>query len=115
MTTNPNNEFPQQNQKEIYKKSESLNKKSFRSAEHYKKIDQVGEGTFGKVYKAQLEDPNDKNNHKIYALKKILMDNEKEGFPITALREIMILKRLKHKNIIPLKEIVTSKPKEKNK
>ena len=115
MTTKPNNEFTQQNQKEIYKKSESLNKKSFRSAEHYKKIDQVGEGTFGKVYKAQLEDPNDKNNHKIYALKKILMDNEKEGFPITALREIMILKRLKHKNIIPLKEIVTSKPKEKNK
>ncbi len=43
------------------------------------------------------------------------MDNEKEGFPITTLREIMILKRLKHKNIIPLKEIITSKPKEKNK
>ena len=43
------------------------------------------------------------------------MDNEKEGFPITTLREIMILKRLKHKNIFLLKEIATSKPKEKNK
>ena len=68
-----------------------------------------------KATEAYLTDPNDKNNHKIYALKKILIDNEKEGFPITTLREIMILKRLKHKNIIPLKEIVTSKPKEKNK
>ena len=43
------------------------------------------------------------------------MDNEKEGFPITAIREIMILKRLNHKNILRLIEIVTSKPKEKNK
>ena len=104
-----------QSQKEVYRKSLPTSKWSSRSAENYKKIDQVGEGTFGKVYKAQLEDPNDLLNHKIFALKKILMDNEKEGFPITALREIMILKKLNHKNIIPLKEIVTSKPKEKNK
>eukprot|EP00026_Physarum_polycephalum_P008175 Phypoly_transcript_08254.p1 GENE.Phypoly_transcript_08254~~Phypoly_transcript_08254.p1 ORF type:complete len:386 (+),score=52.98 Phypoly_transcript_08254:341-1498(+) len=37
------------------------------------------------------------------------MDNEKEGFPITAIREIKILKELDHENIINLKEIVTSK------
>ena len=43
------------------------------------------------------------------------MDNEKEGFPITAVREIMILKQLHHKNIINLLEIITSKPTEKNK
>lgn len=43
------------------------------------------------------------------------MENEKEGFPLTAIREIMILKRLNHKNIINLLEIVTSKPSEKNK
>ena len=104
-----------QSQKEVYRKSLPTSKWSSRSAENYKKIDQVGEGTFGKVYKAQLEDPNDLLNHKIFALKKILMDNEKEGFPITALREIMILKKLNHKNIIPLIEIVTTKKKEKNK
>ena len=45
----------------------------------------------------------------IVALKKIRMDNEKEGFPITAIREIKILKSLDHKNVIKLKEIVTSK------
>lgn len=37
------------------------------------------------------------------------MENEKDGFPITAIREIKILKELNHKNIIKLKEIVTSK------
>lgn len=45
----------------------------------------------------------------IVALKKVRMDNEKEGFPITAIREIKILKSLDHKNVIRLKEIVTSK------
>jgi serine/threonine protein kinase len=45
----------------------------------------------------------------IVALKKVRMDNEKEGFPITAIREIKILKSLNHKNVIKMKEIVTSK------
>ena len=45
----------------------------------------------------------------IVALKKVRMDNEKEGFPITAIRDIKILKTLDHKNIIKMKEIVTSK------
>jgi cyclin-dependent kinase 12/13 len=39
------------------------------------------------------------------------MDQEKEGFPITAMREIKILKRLNHPNIVKLKEVVTSKRK----
>ena len=95
MSINQNlTESIKQPQKEVYRKSLPTSKWSSRSAENYKKIDQVGEGTFGKVYKAQLEDPNDLFNHKIFALKKILMDNEKEGFPITTLREIMILKKI---------------------
>lgn len=42
------------------------------------------------------------------ALKKIRMDNEKEGFPITAIREIKLLSQLQHDNIIRLREIVRS-------
>lgn len=42
------------------------------------------------------------------ALKKIRMDNEKEGFPITAIREIKLLKSLSHPNVIRLREIVRS-------
>jgi len=50
----------------------------------------------------------------IVALKKIRMDNEREGFPITAIREIKILKKLHHENVIKLKEIVTSPGAEKD-
>ena len=38
----------------------------------------------------------------------IKMDNEREGFPITAMREIKLLKQLRHNNIVNLVEIVTS-------
>ena len=48
---------------------------------------------------------------KLVALKKVLTDNEKEGFPITALREIKILQVLSHDNIVHLIEICTSKRK----
>lgn len=43
------------------------------------------------------------------ALKKVRLENEKEGFPITAVREIKILRQLNHKNIVNLKEIITDK------
>ena len=66
--------------------------------------DQVGEGTYGQVYKAK-----DKETGEVVALKRVRMDNEKEGFPITAIREIKILKVLNHKNVVRLKEIVISK------
>jgi cyclin-dependent kinase 9 len=69
--------------------------------EKYEKIAKIGQGTFGEVFKARCK--LDKN--KIVALKKILMENEKEGFPITALREIKILQLLNHENIVNLIEI----------
>lgn len=43
------------------------------------------------------------------ALKKVRLENEKEGFPITAVREIKILRQLNHENVILLKDIVTDK------
>jgi len=43
------------------------------------------------------------------ALKKVRLENEKEGFPITAVREIKILRQMDHPNIIKLTEIVTGK------
>jgi len=56
------------------------------------------------VFKAR----NRKTNH-IVALKKVRMENEKEGFPMTALREIRILQLLKHDNIVNLVEICRAK------
>ncbi|XP_060844414.1 cyclin-dependent kinase 12-like [Rhopalosiphum padi] len=67
-------------------------------------INQIGEGTYGQVYKAK-----DKTSGTFVALKKVRLENEKEGFPITAVREIKILRQLNHKNIVNLREIVTDK------
>ncbi|CAB4054144.1 CDK9 [Lepeophtheirus salmonis] len=67
----------------------------------YEKMTKIGQGTFGEVFKARLR----ADKSKIVALKKVLMENEKEGFPITALREIRILQLLKHDNIVNLHEI----------
>uniref|UniRef100_F6PGU1 Cyclin dependent kinase 13 n=1 Tax=Ornithorhynchus anatinus TaxID=9258 RepID=F6PGU1_ORNAN len=64
----------------------------------------IGEGTYGQVYKAR-----DKDTGEMVALKKVRLDNEKEGFPITAIREIKILRQLTHQSIINMKEIVTDK------
>jgi serine/threonine protein kinase len=70
----------------------------------YVKVKQIGEGTYGRVYLAL-----DRQTDEKVALKKIRLDSEKgEGFPMTAIREIMLLKDIRHENIINLKEIVRS-------
>ncbi|KKZ63180.1 serine/threonine-protein kinase bur1 [[Emmonsia] crescens] len=68
-------------------------------------LGKLGEGTFGEVYKARS-----KKSGAIVALKKILMHNEKDGFPITALREIKLLKMLSHPNILQLQEMAVERP-----
>jgi serine/threonine protein kinase len=62
---------------------------------------EIGSGTFGTVYKAI-----DNDSNSLVALKKIKMEKEKEGFPLTAIREIKILKALKHEHIIELKDVI---------
>ncbi|XP_013393742.1 cyclin-dependent kinase 9 [Lingula anatina] len=70
----------------------------------YEKLAKIGQGTFGEVFKAR-----DRKTKTLVALKKVLMENEKEGFPITALREIKILQLLKNENVVNLIEICRSK------
>ncbi|KAK6729977.1 hypothetical protein RB195_006804 [Necator americanus] len=71
---------------------------------NYEKLIKIGQGTFGEVFKARC-----KKTGRMVALKKILMENEKEGFPITALREVKMLQQLKHENITDLIEVCSSK------
>merc|ERR1719384_1978396 len=76
----------------------------------YEKQAKIGQGTFGEVFKARDR----KNKNKVVALKKVLMENEKEGFPITVLREIRILQLLRHENIVNLIEICRTKASQYN-
>ena len=69
--------------------------------EKYPRIEKVGEGTYGVVYKCQS-----KKTGEFVALKKIRLENEDEGIPSTAIREISILKQLKHPNIVKLVDLI---------
>lgn len=64
------------------------------SMERYQKLEKIGEGTYGIVYKAK------DTTGGIYALKKIRLEQEDEGIPSTAIREISLLKELQHPNIV---------------
>jgi len=73
----------------------------------YLVLDQIGEGTYGQVYKAKVKD--ERGQETLVALKRVRLENEREGFPITAVREIKILRQMNHKSIVNLKEICTDK------
>ncbi|QEU60752.1 Sgv1 [Kluyveromyces lactis] len=68
---------------------------------NYREEEKLGQGTFGEVFKGIHLGTNRK-----VAIKRILVRAEKDLFPITAQREITILKRMNHKNIVKLIEIV---------
>jgi len=72
-----------------------------RSVDVFEKLNRLGEGTYGTVYRAR-----DTESDQIVALKKVRMHSEKEGFPKSSLREIRLLKRLNHPNIVKLLEVV---------
>jgi serine/threonine protein kinase len=69
------------------------------SAARYERLQKVGSGTYGVVYKARSYETGE-----IVAVKKILMDTYDEGIPSTSLREISLLKEASHPNIVRLKE-----------
>jgi len=76
-------------------------KKSYNSLDRYLKMEKVGEGTYGVVYKAK-----DLVTGDIVAMKKIRLDAEDEGVPSTAIREISLLKELNHPNIVRLVNVL---------
>ncbi|KAF2269696.1 Pkinase-domain-containing protein [Lojkania enalia] len=71
--------------------------------ENYQKMEKIGEGTYGVVYKARDLTTKD---HRIVALKKIRLEAEDEGVPSTAIREISLLKEMNDPNIVRLFNIV---------
>ncbi|KAJ1297137.1 hypothetical protein BS78_01G355100 [Paspalum vaginatum] len=83
---------------------EAINGWTPRRADSFEKIDKIGQGTYSNVYKAR-----DTVSGKIVALKKVRFDNlEPESVRFMA-REILILRRLDHPNVIKLDGLVTSR------
>lgn len=77
-----------------------------RSVDDFEKLDKLGEGTYGVVYRARDKKS---TSGQIYALKRLIMHNErKDGFPITSLREIGILTQCRHRHCVSLKSVATS-------
>lgn len=73
------------------------------NTEKYEKLEKLGEGTFGVVYKARNNFTNE-----LVALKKIRKQQDEEGVPSSALREIALLKELQHVNVVRLIEVVNT-------
>jgi hypothetical protein len=72
-----------------------------RSVYCYERLNSIEEGSYGVVFRAK-----DKQTGDIVALKKLKLDEEKQGFPITALREINALMVCKHENVVGIREVV---------
>uniref|UniRef100_A0A8C8VGV6 Cyclin dependent kinase 16 n=1 Tax=Pelusios castaneus TaxID=367368 RepID=A0A8C8VGV6_9SAUR len=78
----------------------SLSEIGFGKLETYVKLDKLGEGTYATVYKGKS-----KLTDNLVALKEIRLEHE-EGAPCTAIREVSLLKDLKHANIVTLHDII---------
>ncbi|KAI8623791.1 Pkinase-domain-containing protein [Xylariaceae sp. FL1651] len=61
----------------------------------------IGSGTYGKVFKGTHV-----YTKRLVALKRIRMEGEKDGFPVTAMREVKLLQSLRHPNIVHLHEVM---------
>ncbi|KAF4674716.1 hypothetical protein FOL47_008765 [Perkinsus chesapeaki] len=74
-----------------------------RSVDNYEKLNRIDEGTYGVVYRAR-----EKASGRICALKQVKLreQDESSGFPLTCLREVDTLLRLRHENIITVSEVV---------
>ncbi|KAJ7672613.1 kinase-like domain-containing protein [Mycena polygramma] len=72
---------------------------------NYIQLEKLGEGTYATVFKGRS-----KTTNEIVALKEIHLDAE-EGTPSTAIREISLLKELKHVNILRLHDVIHTETK----
>jgi len=79
---------------------QSLSEIGFGRIDTYTKLDKLGEGTYATVFKGKS-----RLTDNLVALKEIRLEHE-EGAPCTAIREVSLLKDLKHANIVTLHDIV---------
>ena len=66
----------------------------------FKRLEKIGEGSYATVLKGE-----NRFDGSIVALKEIMLQPQ-EGLPFTAIREVSLLRGLKHANIVRLHQIV---------
>ncbi|KAF7561873.1 hypothetical protein G7046_g2265 [Stylonectria norvegica] len=66
----------------------------------FQQLEKLGEGTYATVFKGR-----NRQTGELVALKEIHLDSE-EGTPSTAIREISLMKELKHENIVALHDVI---------
>jgi hypothetical protein len=74
---------------------------SCRHVGNFETLNHIEEGSYGWVSRAR-----EAATGEVVALKKVKMDYVNDGFPITALREIAMLQKARHKNVVDLREVV---------
>lgn len=72
-----------------------------RDQNRYQRIGKLGEGAYGKVYKAK-----DTKTNSIVAIKKSVMTTDAEGIPAQTIREICLLRDLLHPGIVYLQDVL---------
>ena len=85
--------------------------RSLSEKEGYGRLTPIGRGTYGVVFKATKDTQSDtqscRRKEETVALKKVLMHNQAtDGFPLTTLREIRMLRLIDHPNCIKLLDVI---------
>lgn len=75
--------------------------KECRHVDCFERLNHIEEGSYGIVFRAR-----DKESDEVVAVKKLKLNPENGGFPVTSLREIHALMIIKHPNIVNVREIV---------
>eukprot|EP00928_Gymnodinium_smaydae_P081850 TRINITY_DN65299_c0_g1_i1.p1 TRINITY_DN65299_c0_g1~~TRINITY_DN65299_c0_g1_i1.p1 ORF type:complete len:439 (-),score=93.63 TRINITY_DN65299_c0_g1_i1:37-1353(-) len=75
-------------------------------ADSYEKLGApIGEGTYGTVWRARCT-----RTGSTVAMKRVMLRNEREGFPVTAVREVRALRRLSHPNVVSITDVCAAPP-----
>ncbi|CAM8925015.1 unnamed protein product [Rhodiola kirilowii] len=100
--SNDANSYFEDDDEDLAEVPKSVMWESCRSVDEFEKLNKINQGTYGVVFRAR-----NKKTGEIVALKKFRgLEKEREGFPITALREIKFLMSVDHPSIVHGKEIV---------